>query len=138
MNPAAAYVWIKALHVASILAFIAGVVAQSLFLAAAWSDTTKELARQFHRAERHLTTPSLLIALASGATLAALGRWFPAPWLVLKLVLVFLVLAVHGIQSVDLRRLAAGQPARLPALRHVLLAAIAAIAFLAVLKPQIL
>ncbi|MEJ1962734.1 MAG: CopD family protein [Gammaproteobacteria bacterium] len=138
MNLAATYIWIKALHVASVIAFIAGVFAQGLFVTMARIGVPMELAQRFRRAERRLTTPSLLVALASGVTLAALGNWFPAPWLVVKLMLVTLLLALHGLQSGHLRRLAAGQTISSRPLQHAVLATAAIIAMLAVLKPRLL
>jgi protoporphyrinogen IX oxidase len=137
MNLAEVYVWIKALHVASIIAFVAGVFAQGLFLATVRTDGAAEVAQRFRRAERSLTVPALIVALASGLTLATLGRWFPAPWIWVKLGLVVVLLAIHGIQSGHLRRIATGHIIASRPLQNAALAAAAIIAVLAVLKPSL-
>lgn len=138
MITAAAYGWIKALHVASIIAFVAGVLSQSLFLATHRDDTSAIIAHRFHRAERGPTTIALVLALVSGVTIAAIGHWFQAVWLLLKVLLVILLFAFHGLQSGQLLRLAAGQSVSSRPLQHAVLAIASIIAVLAVLKPSLL
>ena len=72
---------------------------------------------------------------AFGIGLAASGGWFTYGWLQAKLVLVVLLSAIHGLQSGQIRRLAAGkavQPLRAEAL---VVPAVIATAVLAVIKP---
>jgi len=132
MNAATLYPWIKALHVASVLGFVAGTFAQSLFL-----STTRdaESARRFRQVGWSVTTLAPIVAVPSGLALAMIGHWFPAPWILLKTVLVVALLGIHGFQSGQLRRLTAGQHRAPRPLQHVLLAIVAIIAFLVVLKP---
>lgn len=131
------YLWIKAIHVAAIVTFAGSLLAQGLYLAVAWSDATREMTQSFRRAERSITVPALLVALGSGVALATLGQWLLAPWLMLKLLLVGVLLAIHGVQSGQLRRLAEGRIPTMRSLRFMVLATVAAIAVLAVAKPHI-
>jgi len=135
MSLSAAYVWIKALHVASVIVFVSGTFAQALFIVTSKLEVPAEAVRRFHRAERSLTIPALLVALATGATLATIGKWFSSPWLMIKLVLVVVLLAVHGYQSGLLRRMAAGKAVGVRPMQYVVLAVASAIALLAVGKP---
>jgi putative membrane protein len=86
-----------------------------------------------------VTTPAMLLAWALGMTMAVQAGWFSSRWLMVKLVLVFGLSALHGVQSGMLRRMARGANRSPPAfLRHsasAILIAIAAIAILAVVKP---
>ncbi|MDZ5460081.1 CopD family protein [Azohydromonas lata] len=56
------------------------------------------------RLDALVTSPALLLAWGLGLALARLGGWFPAPWLLLKLTLVVLLSAWHGLLSGHLRR----------------------------------
>ncbi len=86
-----------------------------------------------------VTTPAMLLAWALGTTMAVQAGWFSARWLMVKLVLVFGLSALHGVQSGTLRRMARSANRSPPvSLRHsapAILVAIAAIAALAVVKP---
>jgi putative membrane protein len=135
MNAAALYPWIKALHVASVLAFVAGTFAQALFLSTMHQDISVERARRFRHVGWSVTTLAPIVAVPSGLALATIGHWFPAPWILLKTALVVALLGIHGFQSGQLRRLTAGQHGAPRPLQHVLLAIVAIIAFLVVLKP---
>ena len=79
MSWAASYPWIKGLHVASVIALVAGTLAQALHLASVKADSSTEVTSRFCRAERVLTVPAMVVALTSGVTLASVGRLFPAP-----------------------------------------------------------
>lgn len=136
MIDAAAYVWIKAIHVASVIAFASGVLAQTLFVVAAKSGITTAAVGRFRAAERLITIPALFAALATGVTIATQGGWFASRWLMIKLVLVALLLAVHGYQSGLLRRMASARPVQTRSMQYVLLAILIAIAVLAVAKPS--
>lgn len=129
-----AYVWIKAVHVSSVMVFAGVVLSQALFLAAAPGDGSAS-ARRFQRAEAVLTLPAIVLALSSGVVVAVAGRWFPVGWLLLKLLLVFALLAVHGLQSGQLRRIAAGSAHASVRLYYVVPCVVVAISVLAVVKP---
>lgn len=106
------YLLIKALHIALMLFWVAGMVVQAFVLAAAAKlpgpALPQELAwlRLLRKWERLLTTPAMVGALASGVYLASSAGWFGSGWLSVKLALVLLLAAVHGMQAGRLRRLA--------------------------------
>lgn len=107
-----AYLLIKSLHLALVLFWVAGMVVQAFVLAAAdklpGPALPQELARLrlLRKWERLLTTPAMVGALASGVYLATSAGWFGSGWLSVKLALVLLLAAVHGMQAGRLRRLA--------------------------------
>ncbi|AKP87635.1 CopD family protein [Achromobacter ruhlandii] len=140
-----AYLLIKSLHLALVLFWVAGMVVQAFVLAAAdklpGPALPQELARLrlLRKWERLLTTPAMVGALASGVYLATSAGWFGSGWLSVKLALVLLLAAVHGMQAGRLRRLAevAGEvtEAGRARLMPVVLAAPVLIILLAVMKP---
>ncbi|MFY1986674.1 CopD family protein [Achromobacter xylosoxidans] len=140
-----AYLLIKSLHLALVLFWVAGMVVQAFVLAAAdklpGPALPQELARLrlLRKWERLLTTPSMVGALASGVYLATSAGWFGSGWLSVKLALVLLLAAVHGMQAGRLRRLAeaAGDAteASRARLMPVVLAAPVLIILLVVMKP---
>lgn len=140
-----AYLLIKSLHLALVLFWVAGMVVQAFVLAAAdklpGPALPQELARLrlLRKWERLLTTPSMVGALASGVYLATSAGWFGSGWLSVKLALVLLLAAVHGMQAGRLRRLAEaagdGTEAGRARLMPVVLAAPVLIILLVVMKP---
>lgn len=140
-----AYLLVKSLHLALVLFWVAGMVVQAFVLAAAdklpGPALPQELARLrlLRKWERLLTTPAMVGALASGVYLATSAGWFGSGWLSVKLALVLLLAAVHGMQAGRLRRLAeaagdateAGRARLMP----VVLAAPVLIILLVVVKP---
>lgn len=140
-----AYLLIKSLHLALVLFWVAGMVVQAFMLAAAdklpGPALPQELARLrlLRKWERLLTTPAMVGALASGVYLATSAGWFGSGWLSVKLALVLLLAAVHGMLAGRLRRLAeaAGDvtEAGRARLMLVVLAAPVLIILLVVMKP---
>ena len=130
------YAWVKALHVAAAIIFVAGVLGAAVFMAAAQPGCAGT-ARAIHRWDRTVTTPAMLLAWALGLTLALMGRWFHGGWLPAKLAFVVMLSGLHGVQSARLRRLAGGvaalAPLRLAA--PLVVGCAVAIAVLAVAKP---
>ncbi len=130
------YTWLKALHVAAAITFVAGVLGAAVFLAAP-PPGHAETARAIHRWDRTVTTSAMLLVWALGLTLALMGGWFRDGWLLAKLVFVVALSGVHGMQSAKLRRLAGGvavtAPSRLVA--PLVVVAAVAIAVLVVVKP---
>ena len=95
------YLWIKALHVLSIIAWMAGMLyLPRLFVyhttaakGSAQSETFKVMER---RLLRFIMTPSMLVAWLSGIAIASMGGFFASPWLSIKLILVLIMSGLHG------------------------------------------
>jgi putative membrane protein len=138
------YLWLKAFHVTAVIGWIGGMLVSSLFIVhvtssrplAAGESRMIEIARAW---DWKVTTPAMLLAWTLGMTMAVQAEWFSSRWLMVKLVLVFALSALHGVQSGMLRRMARSANRSPPAfLRYsapAILMAIAAIAALAVVKP---
>lgn len=136
MTPGELYPWLKALHVASALVFVGGVIGVAVFLTAASADAANApLAQRIRRWDQAVTTPAMLLVWAFGLTLALSGGWMSSGWLQAKLVLVVIVSAIHGMQSGRLRRLSGGAASKPLALPPVILGCVIGIAILAVVKP---
>jgi putative membrane protein len=142
--PDALYPWLKAAHIAAAVAFVSGLLAGAIALAALRDGRFPEAASaSFMQAvrtwDRRVTTPAILLVWALGLTLALQGHWLRSAWLPAKLVIVLALSAWHGVQSGTLRRLAGGAPPHPRGPRGfvplVILAAVLAVVLLAVLKP---
>jgi uncharacterized membrane protein len=139
------YLWLKAFHVAAVIGWIGGMSVSSVFIAVHVASSRPLAAGESRMIEIvrardwKVTTPAMLLAWALGMTMAVQAGWFSSRWLMVKLVLVFGLSALHGVQSGMLRRMARGANRSPPAfVRHsasAVLMAIAAIAILAVVKP---
>jgi uncharacterized membrane protein len=135
----ALYPWLKALHVAAAVAFVGGLILESVVLAATGASPPGPFIRGIRAWDHRVTGPALVLVWALGLTLALQGRWFHSVWLPVKLAIVLALSALHGVQSGALRRLAGGleatprRRARLAA--PAILVALLAIVLLAVLKP---
>jgi uncharacterized membrane protein len=137
-----AYPWLKALHVASALLFVGGLVAETAFMASL--PTAEEPTLDQRNAvsavrawDQWLTTPAMLLVWGLGLTLALSQGWFSSHWLQVKLVFVLALSALHGVESGALRQLAGGggrvRKQTVPTL--VILISVVSIAVLAVVKP---
>jgi len=133
-----AYIWLKAVHVATVLIFIGGLFSQAIGVAAG-ARGGMETVNLVSRWDQRVTLPALLTAWLSGALVAATGAWFANPWLWAKLVFVVALSGLHGVQSGRLRRLRRGdqvEPGTSPFFASIAIAFSAAvIALLAVAKP---
>jgi uncharacterized membrane protein len=136
------YSWLKAFHLAAALAWIGGLLLQSVVVAAASHSAPRGadagLLPAVRSWDRRVTSPALILVWALGLWAAVAGGWFASGWLHAKLVLVLLLSGLHGAQVGVLRRVAAsGEPA--PAAFRwtppVVLLAATAIALLVVTKP---
>ena len=106
------YLWLRALHIAAVMMWIGGMLAAALTVAAASSahrqqETADRSAflESVRGWDRRVTAPAMLLVWALGLLLARNGGWFPQLWLLVKLALVLLLSALHGILSGNLRRL---------------------------------
>ncbi len=137
------YLLIKSFHLAAVLAWVGGMLALSVVLAAQRKHAApaggQPLLTALYRWDRWITTPALALVWVLGLTLLVLGGWYSAPWLWTKFVIVFVLSGLHGNQSASLRRLLAGQRTQLPGsvrwVPGITLAAITAVALLVILKP---
>jgi protoporphyrinogen IX oxidase len=143
MNAAALYPWLKALHVVAAMTFVGGVLAGLLALQPLLSNGVSSLEesgaiRSLRTWHREVTTPAMLTVWVLGMVLALQGGWFTSFWLQAKLALVFVLSAIHGVQSGVLRRLAGGSALRMQGLkfsRWLTIVLAAGIAVLVIVKP---
>lgn len=107
--PAGAYLWMKALHVIAIIAWMAGLLyLPRLFVyhvdapsGSAQSETFKIMERRLLKA---IMTPAMLVATLTGFWLAIAVHGFQGGWLHVKLVFIFVLYAMHGHLSASVRR----------------------------------
>jgi putative membrane protein len=105
------YLWIKALHVVAIIAWMAGMLyLPRLFVYHAASTGHSEQAATFKVMERRLLRfimmPALLVAWSSGLWLAVQAGYFQAGWFHAKLALVVGLSGLHGLFAAYTRRFA--------------------------------
>jgi putative membrane protein len=94
------YLWVKALHIIAIIAWMAGLLyLPRLFVyhaavepGSAQSETFKVMERRLLNA---IMTPAAVATYVFGFTVATLGSWWTEPWLHAKLALVFLLTVMH-------------------------------------------
>ncbi len=138
------YLLLKAVHVAAVIAWIGGLLLQSLALkTATGSAATLAGYAQFlegvRRWDSRVTSPAMGLAWLLGIVMALQAGWFATGWLNVKLAIVVGLSALHGMQAGQLSRLAAspaassaGSAGRMPPL---ILAAALGIAVLVIVKP---
>ena len=98
---AALYLWLKALHVIAIIAWMAGMLyLPRLFVyhcAAVPGSTQSETFKVMERRLLHaIINPAMIVTWVLGLWLAWSGNFLSAPWLQGKLVLVLAMSGVHG------------------------------------------
>lgn len=132
------YPWLKAMHLASVMVFVGGVLSVSVFLAsAAPAAPPASLARAVLRWDGRVTAPAMLLVWALGLTLAVGSGRFADLWLQAKLVFVVLLSGFHAVQTGRLRRALrdGGKAVAVPGTGIGISAAMFTIALLAVVKP---
>ena len=95
------YEWIKALHIISVIAWMAGMLyLPRLFVyhcaaekGSVQSETFKVMERRLLRA---IMTPAMGATWIFGLALVWLGGWYLSPWFIVKLLLVLTLSGVHG------------------------------------------
>ena len=98
---AAAYPWLKALHVISVIAWMAGIFyLPRLFVYHAESASGSEKSETFKVMERRLLraimNPAMIATWIFGILVAFAGSWWSSPWLQAKLVFVLAMTGFHG------------------------------------------
>ncbi|SFJ99026.1 protoporphyrinogen oxidase HemJ [Methylocapsa palsarum] len=106
------YLWIKALHIVAVIAWMAGLLyLPRLFVYHAEAPEGSEQAQTFvvmeRRLMRFIMLPALVVVWASGLTLAIEAGFLQAGWLHWKLLLVLGMTGLHGYFSVLRKQLAA-------------------------------
>lgn len=109
--PAGAYLWIKALHVIAIIAWMAGLLyLPRLFVYHVDVPTGSDQSETFKVMERRLLkaimTPAMLVATLTGFWLAIVIHGFQGGWLHVKLVFIVVLFGVHGHLAASVRRFA--------------------------------
>ena len=94
------YLWIKALHVIAIIAFMAGMLyLPRLFVYHAGAEKGSQQSETFKVMERRLEVaimrPAIIVVYATGITLAIKGVFFKAAWLNWKLLLVVAMTGIY-------------------------------------------
>ncbi|MBS7696941.1 MULTISPECIES: protoporphyrinogen oxidase HemJ [unclassified Chelatococcus] len=105
------YEWIKAFHVISVIAWMAGMLyLPRLFVYHADSPVGSERSETFKVMERRLLkaiiNPAMGATWISGLYIAYSGGWFSSGWLHGKLLLVLFLSGIHGFFAGEQRRLA--------------------------------
>jgi protoporphyrinogen IX oxidase len=113
--PVEGYLWMKAAHLVTVTAWVAGMLAlPPLFGLHGRLDPgagVDVLARIEHAVIRALVNPAMVLTWGFGIWLTLAGGWWTSGWFHGKLALVVLLSAVHGSVSAETRRLArAGNP----------------------------
>ncbi len=136
------YLTVKALHVASVITWMAGMTASALLLAAyrGREDTLDEgLAGGLRRPLRLTMSVGIMGTWLLGGWLFVDGGWFHAPWMFAKLAFVLALSALHGPLVGHLKRIGGNDEHRVPQwMGYVVpgeIAAVVVIAFLVVAKP---
>lgn len=97
---ATAYVWLKALHVIAVVAWMAGLLyLPRLYVYHADSEPGSAQSETFKVMERRLLgvimNPAMVATWVLGLSLATIGDWWRAPWLIAKLALVVVMTWFH-------------------------------------------
>lgn len=106
--------WLKALHIMAFAAWMAGMWYLPRLMvyhvaAAAGSESSETFKIMERRLLKAITTPAMVVTLLTGLAVATLqGQWTDG-WLHVKLLLVVLLLACHGILARQVRAFAADE-----------------------------
>lgn len=99
--PAMAYVWLKAIHIIAVIAWMAGLFyLPRLFVYHADSEPHSEQSETFKVMERRLLgvimNPAMMATWVLGLLLAWIGDWWTAPWFLAKVALVVVMTWFHS------------------------------------------
>ncbi len=111
------YLWLKALHVIAVIAWMAGMLyLPRLFVYHAVTPSGSPQSETFKIMERRLywaiMTPAIVITWIAGLILIWQGDWIKAPWMHAKLALVIAMSAVHDHYGRCVREFAADRNTR--------------------------
>jgi putative membrane protein len=96
------YIYLKALHIIAVIAWMAGMLyLPRLFVYHASAKPASELSETFKVMERRLLkyimTPAMIVTWLIGIVLVLKGQWFTAAWFHIKLALVLVMTVLHGL-----------------------------------------
>jgi putative membrane protein len=111
------YLWIKALHILAVIAFMAGMLyLPRLFVYHAASKPGSEQSETFKAMERRLLkaiiNPAIILVWLTGPWLAYQSGYYQSPWLWAKFVLVLILSGLHGYFARTVKTFAAGKNVR--------------------------
>jgi protoporphyrinogen IX oxidase len=103
-RPSGLYLWLKALHVIAIIAWMAGMLyLPRLFVYHCQAEVGSLQSETFKVMERRLLTaimnPAMVVAWAVGLWLAWDGGWYASGWFHAKFALVIALSGLHGLDS---------------------------------------
>ncbi|HET7381952.1 MAG TPA: protoporphyrinogen oxidase HemJ [Pseudolabrys sp.] len=98
----AVYLWLKALHIIAVIAWMAGLLyLPRLFVYHTIAKSGSELSETFKTMERRLLTfimlPAMIVTWIVGIVLLLQGQWLGTGWLHAKLVAVVAMTILHGL-----------------------------------------
>ncbi|MEM6711563.1 MAG: protoporphyrinogen oxidase HemJ [Pseudomonadota bacterium] len=110
--PQSAYLWIKALHVIAVIAWMAGLLyLPRLFVYHVDADVGSVQSETFKVMERRLLkaimTPAMIVSAITGFWMAIVVFAFQGGWLYAKLALIVMMFGLHGHLAASVRRFAA-------------------------------
>lgn len=134
--------WLNALHIVAGIVWIGGMLAMAL-VSVAYSRSTgaqnTDLLETVRKWNRCATSPAMILLWVAGIVMIVSYGKFPHAWLLIKIVVVLILSALHGLLSGDLRRRATGQPVKDFALvrnaLRVIVVGVVLIGILAVIRP---
>ena len=137
------YLWMKAVHIISILVWMGGLLISPWVLFYQARESSSETLAAFGRtAMRGIINPAAVLALVTGVLLIVVtGAGAPGSgaWMHLKIVLILMIGAIHGILSKHRKLCERGEatksPAYFRALFSILLVLAIAVVFTVVMKP---
>jgi protoporphyrinogen IX oxidase len=96
------YLWLKALHIVAVIAWMAGMLyLPRLFVYHSSAKPGSELSETFKVMERRLLNvimmPAMVVTWIVGIVLVFQGQWLGAGWFHAKFVLVVLTTVLHGL-----------------------------------------
>ncbi len=113
------YLWVKALHIIAVIAWMAGMLyLPRLFVYHASAKPGSELSETFKMMERRLLkfimTPAMAATWILGIVLVLEGQWFTATWFHIKFALVLVMTVLHGLFTQWVNDFALDRNARSP------------------------